>query len=141
MFRPLARVPRRGVSILLVVVITIALFVVVGVTFVFLGTNTKKLSEHRLKAAATRPLAAPPPTDTVNRFLSAIVYGVGDDGTDVLNPLRGHSLAASMYGRLPGNVIPWNGVGTFHENTTYGDSPPHGRATDSGDLTPREHLP
>jgi hypothetical protein len=129
MFRPLVRSyrlnPRRGTSFILIVVAMVALFAAVGTAYALFALREAKLALLRkdaMGASGSVEPTPPDPTDTVNRFLGALIYDA--DYNDVTNGLRGHSLARSMYGydaQNPFNTIPWNGVGIFHEANAYGD--------------------
>lgn len=141
MFRPLARSHRRphrrGTSFILIVVIMLSITAASAVAFALFAMNTHKISGLQADAEGRGGNVAPKVpdgTNTANRFFSAIIYDLDDDNIDDLNnPLRGHSFAASMYGRVRGNTTPWNGVGTFHELTSgyrYGVTAPFGLTVD-----------
>src|SRR5262245_26097366 len=90
---------RRGVSLLMAVVV-LASFMIAGI---FALAFTKDQAEVARIQRATGSAAAdlPLPDDglvALNTFLSAFIYDVPDTGTGLGNPLRGHSLVASMYG-------------------------------------------
>lgn len=137
MFRPLARSTRRphrrGTSFVLIVVVMISFAAAVGVAFaLFAGQALRMAQTHKeAQGGGGVPLArAPEPTGTLNRFLGALVFGVGGDSDeDVTNALRGHELSRSMYGGnlelLPGGsnpvgiTTPWNGVGLPATATGY----------------------
>lgn len=134
MFRPLTtshrRPPRRGTSFILIVVVMLSLFSAVGTAYALFAMREARLAMARKGeqgGGTGAPPRAPDPTDTINRFLSTLIYDTGDgvtDTTELTNALRGHGIARSMYGRdllNPFNTNPWNGVGLFHEDaTTYG---------------------
>ena len=141
MFRPLARSHRRphrrGTSFILIVVIMLSITAASAVAFALFAMNTHKVTGLQADAegrGGNVTPKVPDPTNTVNRFFSSIIYDVDDDNIDDLNnPLRGHSFAASMYGRVRGNTTPWNGVGTFHEQASsyrYGVAAPFGLTVD-----------
>ncbi|MBN9119869.1 MAG: hypothetical protein J0I06_12030 [Planctomycetes bacterium] len=129
MFRPLARSHRRphrrGTSFVLIVVVMISFAAAVGVAFALFAGQTLRIAAANKEAqgaGGSPPARAPEPANTVNQFLSALIFGVGNDSpSDLTNALRGHSIAASMYGSTAGNTTPWAGVGTFSEDmSTYG---------------------
>ena len=120
MFRPLTcsyrRSPRRGTAILLTVFSLITLLMVAGLTYVMYAAKEKAIAERYKEAASSSPsLIMPDSTGIVNQFFGKLIYDDGDDGLALLNALRGHSIARSMYGGRAGSDIPWNGVGTFNE--------------------------
>ena len=122
MFRPLtsrsARPrPRRGV-ILIVVLSLLALFAVVGLSFVFFADSEANASRIHRESISRTESGQPDPTEVVNRFLGSFLFDTFDNQTganDLQNALRGHSLMATMYGRQTGEAVPFRGVGTFHE--------------------------
>jgi hypothetical protein len=128
MFRPLTashrRPHRRGTSFVLIVVIMLSITAAGATAFALMSLKVKTVTglqaDAQGRGGKVRP-EVPDPTDTVNRFFGALIYDVGDDQyADLINALRGHSFAASMYGRTPGNTTPYNGVGTFHQQgSTY----------------------
>lgn len=132
MFRPLARpfrrAPRRGTSFVLLSVSMLTLFAAVGMGYALYAHTLRKTSGAAAEAqgkGTAPPLEAPDPTGTVNQFLAGLLFDYGDDGADLVNPLRGHSIARSMYGRdlAAGGGIsltPWAGVGLIHEDATVG---------------------
>jgi hypothetical protein len=129
MFRPLARSHRRphrrGTSFVLIVVVMISFAASVGVAFALFAGQTLRINDA-VKAGqgggALPQTRAPEPTGTLNRFFSALLFGVGDDSNeDLTNALRGNEIVRSMYSGTAGNTTPWNGVGTFREPNAYGD--------------------
>jgi len=153
MFRPLVpshrRPARRGTSILLIALIMLTLFSAVGTAYVFYAIREAKLAEARKEeqgAFNTAQVVLPDPSGTINTFFGTLIYDVGDgsppNSSDLLNGMRGHSIARSMYGRdvlaqnggpsgTPQGALgqswqsaiqlsqalttPWAGVGLFHE--------------------------
>jgi hypothetical protein len=136
MFRPLAPShrppPRRGTSFILIVVIMTSIMAAVGVAYALFAMQVGRSSDlHKTGqgGGAPAPTQAPNPYNTINQFFGALIFDVGDDGptnptdpSDLNNGLRGHSLAASIYGRYTiGNQVAYAGVGTFHEDVSaYG---------------------
>jgi hypothetical protein len=98
-YRHRAAPPRRAGVILLIVVIMLALFAVVGLSFILYAESEATASRvYRESQAVTIEVADIPPQDLLNYALSQLVYDVSDGGTDVYSALRGHSLARLMYG-------------------------------------------
>ena len=127
--------PRRG-AILIVVLALLALFAVVGVSFVFFAGNEAAVARIHREAAGKPDIAPPDATVAVNRFLGTLVYDAGDTGDDLNNAVRGHSLLRAMYGwsgsatdsfGQPLHAVPFNGVGTTHDrvdlSATFGRPP------------------
>jgi hypothetical protein len=115
---------RRG-AILIVVLALLAIFAVVALTFVFYSGAEADASRIARDREAAGDTGVPDSTDAVNGFLGSLIYPVDDTSTTALqNGFRGHDLARSMYGWnsvVPNqNLIPFNGVGTFHETTVLG---------------------
>src|SRR5438270_10232650 len=94
--RPLsASAPRRGV-ILMVVLALLALFAVVGVSFVYYADSEAKSSQTaRESEVATRPDLDPEMLSSF--FLGQLMYDVPDTQAGVYSALRGHSLTRLMY--------------------------------------------
>lgn len=110
---------RRG-AILIVVLALLAIFAVVALTFVFYS-GAEADAARIYKQGQNAGDGTPNPADAVNAFLSAVVFDAGDGVTnpaDLMNAMRGHSLARTMYGynsaNMSMNLVPFNGVGTFH---------------------------
>lgn len=138
MFRTHSRrrpVRRRG-AILLVVLVLLALFAVIGLSFVFYAESQATAS--RIGREAQAQLLDPPPDSdvAVNEFLKQVLYPIhpfnptpGDPkiplagpaafNPDVRSALYGHDMARLVYGYRfadpKGNTIPYNGIGLFHE--------------------------
>lgn len=142
MFRPLTharprwrQAPRRGGAILLTCFSLITILMVLGLAFMMYAAKEKAVAQAYSEAASRSTRLAPDPTDTANRFFGTLIYDELDDhdplngGAALLNAMRGHSIARSMYGSRydfsapywTGSTTPWAGVGTFHETNTYGD--------------------
>ena len=100
---------RRG-AILLVVLAMLALFAVIGLSFVLFaeseGTAGRIYREDKSKLG---PLD---PADAAGRAIRQVVWGTDD----VNSVARGHDLARLMYGEL--GEVPYNGVGTVHQALT-----------------------
>jgi hypothetical protein len=115
-----ARLPRRGI-ILLVVLALLTLLALVGLTFV-LYADAEAASARLHREAQSRQQADVEPELLLAYFLGQLVYDVDDDvGLD--SCLRGHSLARLAYGWNPddpvGNVTPFNGTGRLHEPVSF----------------------
>src|SRR5579871_3295957 len=114
-----AAAPRPAV-ILIVVLILLALFALVGLSFVVLADSIAQAS--RLAREAESPLLSDvDPELLLSYFLGQLIYDA-DDRTGIYSALRGHSLARTLYGLnydpvsnhlLPNNV-PFNGTGRLH---------------------------
>ena len=96
--------PRRG-AILLVVLGMLALFAVVGLSFVLYAES--EATGARNSRAARNELADPDPAVAGNQFLAQLIFD-----TDANSPLWGHSLARSRFG-VAGTQSPYTGTGTF----------------------------
>jgi hypothetical protein len=124
--------PRQGV-ILLVVVLMLALFMVVGLTFVYYAESSASAARN-YREAQTPDVADQPPEQLLSYGLGQLIYPVPDDASGVQSALRGIELARLAYGwnytTLPGslqidpnmtnnittnpfqaNVTPFNGMG------------------------------
>ncbi len=128
MSMPHLRQQHRPGAILFVVVACLALFLSVGIAFVFYA-NQQAISMRYSREASGGGRAsyvnqgtrgstdeAPPlPTDLFNMALGQLIYDVPDDANGVFGAMYGHSLARSMYGwnsTLPlGNTTPYDGFG------------------------------
>src|SRR5262245_24137452 len=116
------REARRRGAILIVVLALLALFAVIGLGFIYYADSEANAARAYRDAQSRSGNSDAPPDASValRNFLCALVYDVGDTGTDLLNALRGHSLARSMYGwsgSAGGHVIPFNGIGAFDDTT------------------------
>ncbi|VTR91126.1 Uncharacterized protein OS=Pirellula staleyi (strain ATCC 27377 / DSM 6068 / ICPB 4128) GN=Psta_0540 PE=4 SV=1 [Gemmata massiliana] len=138
MFRPLTRshrrAPRRGTVVVITIFALITILMVLGLAFMMYAVKEKAVAQAHKDGANVAGTGAPDPTDTINRFLSTLIYDENDDGDSLNNALRGHSIARSMYGGRrdasspwAGSTVPWAGVGTFHEDALgYPSSPTAG---------------
>src|SRR5437868_405819 len=89
--------PRQGV-ILLVVVLMLALFLVVGLSFVFYAESQATASRiYREAPTAGTAVADVPPEQLLAWALGQLIYDVPDDSGSVYSAMRGHSLARTMY--------------------------------------------
>ena len=101
--------PRRG-AILLVVLALLALFAVIGLSFVLYAeseANAARVARGALQSAGDS--APPDATPVAENVVAQILYG---DPENDRSDLFGHSLAALKYGGL-GGTAPYNGVGTI----------------------------
>ena len=133
--RPTASPPRRGV-ILLVVMILLALFAVVGITFV-LYAETEAVASRVHKEAESPRRAEAEPELLLSYYLSQLLYDVQDSraGTGYVDSaMRGHSLARSMMGYydpsdpppqgatgIPPNTYFYSGLGRLHSKAGGND--------------------
>ncbi|MDB5313842.1 MAG: hypothetical protein JWO38_8044 [Gemmataceae bacterium] len=125
--RPSSPAPtgRRRGAILIVVLALLAIFAVVAVTFVFYSGAEADAARIHKQGQSTGDVGPPDASDVVNGFLGSLVFDRGDTAAnDLLNVLRGHSLGRSIYGLNSAtatntNLVPFNGVGTFHEATPW----------------------
>jgi hypothetical protein len=102
--------------ILIVVLALLALFAVIGISFVFYADSEANAARIHREGQAHGEPAPPDAVIVINRALSTLIF---DEDTDLNNPLRGHGLLRSVYGwnqtTRTQHTIPFNGVGTFHE--------------------------
>jgi hypothetical protein len=106
--------PRRA-AILLVVLIMLALFAVIGLSFV-LYAESEANAARIAKESVNRPSSLDS-SDAVNGFLGQLLYQQGD----TKSALYGHELSRLIYGDsdpalMLNNSIPYNGVGIYSEN-------------------------
>jgi hypothetical protein len=118
--------PRRGV-VLLVVIVMLALFAAVGITFVFYSEASSAASDS-WKQSQVLPIPDMDPEMAFSLFLQQLIYDVPDDATGVYSSLRGHSLLRNMWGlnytyannningtiTLGNNTVAFNGAGRLH---------------------------
>lgn len=111
-----ARGQRRGV-ILLVVLAMLALFALVGLTFV-LYADAEATSARIAREAQSLSTPDVEPEPLLAYFLGQLIYDV-DDSSGVYSALRGHSLARLMYGNDDDatNDTAFNGAGRLHTNS------------------------
>ena len=106
---PTARSASRRGAILLVVLTMLALFAVIGLSFVLYAESEASASRLN-KQAANADLKPIDATDAINGFLGQMIFQQDTDGS----ALNGHELARLMYGQ-PGNTSAYNGVGVYSE--------------------------
>src|SRR5262245_14247328 len=95
--------PRRSGVILLIVVSMLALFLVVGLTFMYYAESEASASRiYREAFTINYDRADVDPGELLKWALGQLIYDVDDNGkvfTDgVYSAMRGHSLARNMYG-------------------------------------------
>jgi len=114
MMRPTTtrRATRRG-NILIVTLSLLALMAVVGITAVYYTKDQAERARIQGLPSGGGEGFAADGTGPAMTFLSALIYDTNDYGPSLLNPVRGHSLTGTMYGRKPGAYVAWNGPGTF----------------------------
>ncbi len=114
---------RRGV-VLLVVLVLLALFSVVAVTFVFFSNTESRSARIHLDAQSQLHPDVDPEV-LLSYFMGQLLYDAPDDERGVYSGLRGHSLARTMFGGAyviapdgtavyAGNDVPYNGAGRLH---------------------------
>jgi hypothetical protein len=150
--------PRRPGVILLVVVVLLALFMVVGLSFLLYAESAASASRI-YREAQSLPLQSQvvdmDPNALLNWALGQLIYDVSDRGEDVYSAIRGHGLARTMYGWNYGiaglnfdptknnNVIAFNGVGPpkasgkYNPNVNYTFFPSDGFLRDPERIPPR----
>ena len=120
---------RRGI-ILLIVLALLALFTVVGVTFV-LYASAEADSSRIVKESEQYYRMDIDPEQAIGLVLGPVIYDLPDDQKGLYSSLRGLSMARGIYGfndlygyqdstlsPLPNNdTMAFNGVGRLHENT------------------------
>jgi hypothetical protein len=108
MLRPLSRPHARRGAVLIVVLAMLVLFAVLGLSFV-LYSEAQQSAAKGNKDAESRE-TRPNPQLAAEGYLGGLIYDVGDTGDDLMNPIRGHSLARSKYGYQAGvaGVLPFD---------------------------------
>ena len=104
MRRPRAR---RG-AILIVVLALLALFAVIGISFVFYADSEATSARIHREGAARNDPAPPDATKIINTALRELIFDT-DETTNpdyAKSPVRGHSLFRAMYGWGAGNPHP-----------------------------------
>jgi hypothetical protein len=86
--------------ILLVVVLMLALFLVVGLSFVYYSQASSE-NARTYRESATPDIADIPPETLMSWWLGQLIYDQPDDVNGVASAMRGHSLARTMYGWHP----------------------------------------
>ncbi|HEX4592200.1 MAG TPA: hypothetical protein VH120_19860, partial [Gemmataceae bacterium] len=152
-FRSSSGPPRRGV-ILLVVVLMLALFLVVGLSFV-LYAESEATSSRTYREAATPDIADIAPETLLNAGIGQLIYGVPDDATGAESALRGHEFGRLIYGwhyaGLQGNPFvpdanhtnnPWDATkdpnSATNPKAAYG---PYSNTTPFNGIGPLRNLP
>jgi hypothetical protein len=110
MLRPKTCAAARRGNTLIVTLLLLGLLAVVGLATLY---NARDIAQNAQIRAQAIPEFNDDGMGAFNTFLSSWIYDVPDSGPGLLNALRGHSLMATMYGRQPGAVTPWNGVGSI----------------------------
>ncbi len=125
----LARSRRRG-AILLVVLALLALFAVIGLSFVLYAENAGTSSRIWREKEENRDKQPPDAGSAASAALNQIVSGAVDPSSG----FNGVDLARLLYGFDPSlnNDIPYNGVGLVHEQLTL--------PTGNGTATPSSPL-
>ncbi len=138
LLRPLAagRRPARRAAILIVVLALLALFAVVGLSFIFYAdaeaTSARIYREAQGQSQGPSAVVPPDGGEAANQFVGFLVYGAKDTGGDLLNGMRGHSLAELLYGwsgKAGVHTVPFDGAGlpAFQGETISTVSPPLSR--------------
>ncbi len=126
MFRPLTsetRSPNRRGALLIAVLGLLTLFAIFALFFVFYADA--EATGARIAREKEAPGEVGPPNDyaqqAFNLTLGSLLFDAPDVG-GVLNPLRGLSLARSMYGftGTAGASAPFSGLGTLHNPAPHG---------------------
>src|SRR4051812_31569342 len=93
------RTPARRGAILMVVLALLALFAVVGLSFVLLAESEATSARINAASLTTRPEDQSPDAQRAfNTAIAAIIYGTPEtDANGQQSGLRGHSLAETMY--------------------------------------------
>lgn len=132
----LSTAPRRRGTILIVVLALLALFAVIGLSFV-LYAGSEATSSRIYREAQDIATAQPNPDGELAAIaaLGDIIYDKLDDTSGMYSAIRGHGIARDMYGwyytGTPGNpivrdpatgllynTVPYAGVGEFDENVS-----------------------
>lgn len=129
---------RRG-AILLIVLVLLALFAVVGISFVLFAQSEATTAGIQKEGIASVRDTHPDPAPAMVEFLRQLVYstppsmGMAHDG-GIKSALHGHDLARTMYGFHPNGIptladgnpnplfdprftnwVPYSGIGIFNE--------------------------
>ncbi|MCE9563896.1 MAG: hypothetical protein K8U57_17780 [Planctomycetes bacterium] len=114
MLRPTTsrRATRRG-NILIVTLALLALMAVVGITAVYYTKDQAERARIQGQPKGGGEGFSADGSAAAMAFLGTFLFDTNDYGPSLLNSVRGHSLAATMYGRKPGAYVAWNGPGTF----------------------------
>jgi hypothetical protein len=124
--------PRRGV-VLLVVIVMLALFAAVGITFVFYAEASSAASQSARQALIEQTPDVDPEM-AASMFLEQLLFGAPDDDRGIYSALRGHDLMRNMWGMnytgfnatnglvLGNNTVPFNGAGRLHYDVQVGQN-------------------
>jgi len=107
---PLRRTPTRRGAILIVVLAMLALFAVIGLSFVLYAES--EATSMRNAGAAVNQSADPDPQEASNDFLRQLIFDTDSD----LSAVRGHSFAQTKYG--------WTSAGWSQSPYAGGPIPP-----------------
>ena len=110
---------RRG-AILLVVLALLALFAVIGLSFVLYAESEATASRIYREAENNRDRKKPDPQAAAGLAIGQLIYGT----LDPTSAVRGHDLARLMYG--VNGTVPYSGQGGIHEglNVPTNGGPP-----------------
>lgn len=103
---------RKGV-VLLIVITMLALFAVVGLSFVFYA-ESQAVAAMTTAQAQSKTIPDADPELLLSYFLSQLVYGT----TNLGSAMRGHDFGTTMYGNNPNglNYAAYSGIGRLHYN-------------------------
>ncbi len=107
MLRTLAfhRARRRSGAVLIVVLAMLVLFAVLGLSFVLY--SEAQMTAARNQKESVNKETEPNPQLSAEMYLGGIVYGKGNTGDDLMNPIGGHSVAEAKYG-YAGSLLPYS---------------------------------
>ncbi len=92
---------RRG-AVLIVVLAMLALFAVIGLSFVLYAESQANMADSNKRSynegQTWEQFLEVNPEQAAELYLGNLIYGVGDYNNDLMNPLRGHSLGQGKYG-------------------------------------------
>ena len=111
--RPRGRRSRRRGAILLVVLTMLALFAVIGLSFVLYAESEANASRIG-KDAVNTDLSPPETSGAINAFLEQMIYQPDKQES----ALYGNELSRLIYGNAlaqPDNAVPYSGVGVYSE--------------------------
>ncbi len=115
MFRPLLPRPARRGNTLIVVLACLTLLAIVGIAAVYFARDQAERARIQGAASAVDTTFPDNGMGALNAYLAGWIYDTQDVGQGLINPLRGHSLTGTMYSRIAGSTVAWNGIGTFSE--------------------------
>lgn len=131
-FHPTGRPPARRGAILLVVLAMLALFAVLGLSFVLYAESAATAARINREALSDETGGVPYSRDIAAQFLGQLLYPIPDTATNngapgdpILSAVRGYEMARMVWGfnsaDPAGNCVAYNGLGTFHETITLPD--------------------